>query len=331
VKLCSAGAHARALIVVACVTGCGGPLDVGRDDEAPPEDALPLGPNNPVILLNDSVYDNWHGEYALLLANTGGPPVAGIIVSTGGMWMDLDANVEGWQALTESARSSGLDGVPEPVTSQSSNLQTPESADIDDTLPNESAGATFIVEKSRRLFEATAEPVVIAVGGRFTDVADAYLIDPSVTERVIVVASAGSSFGDEGITAPLGRPNGEMDAWASTIVTQKFTYIQVGAHYDQLLDVPEARVEELPDHPLGTWMGAKQPEIAELQVASDQVSVLIGGVADFASEFARVSPTTSDDGVPAVQADPNGKSFLVTAVDGELATERLWEMLLATQ
>ncbi len=245
--------------------------------------------------------------------------------------MDLDANIVGWQELAESARASGFDNVPEPLASQSGNLRKPESGNIDDTRPNESAGAAFIVEESKRIFDETSRPVVIAVGGRFTDVADAYLIDPSISERVIVVASAGSNFGEDKTTAQLGRPNGEMDAWASTIVIQKFTYIQVGAHYDQLLDVPETRIEQLPANALGEWIAAKQPQIAELQVASDQVSVLVVGASDFTSQFARVSPTTTADDIPALEANASGDSFLVTAVDGAVATARLWEMLLATE
>lgn len=314
-------------LLLAIVTACGGPLDVGRDVQ----DSLPVGRENAVILLNDSVYDNWQGEYALLLANDEGPELIGIVVSTGGLWMDLDANVAGWEGLTESARSSGLANVVTPVASQSTNLQRPDDDDIDATIPNESIGATFIVDESRRVFDQTSKPVVVAVGGRFTDVADAYLIDPTVTDRVIVVASAGSTFGADGATAALGRPNGEMDAWASTIVIEKFTYIQVGAHYDQLLDVPEARVDELPEHPLGAWIAGKRTQIAENPVASDQVSVLAGGVDGFAAEFARVSPAPTDDEEPSLVADATGDSFLVSTVDGTKATTRFWNLLLATK
>ena len=36
------------------------------------------------------------GEYAMLLANSGGPPIAGIIASASSYWPDANANAAGW-------------------------------------------------------------------------------------------------------------------------------------------------------------------------------------------------------------------------------------------
>ena len=52
-----------------------------------------------MIIANDSVKDNWTGEYAMLLANSGGPPLAGIIVNPSPYWPDVAANVAGWDRL----------------------------------------------------------------------------------------------------------------------------------------------------------------------------------------------------------------------------------------
>jgi hypothetical protein len=217
--------------------------------------------------------------------------------------------------------------VRELVRSSSVQLERPEDDAIEATSPNDSFGARFIVEESLRVFAATSQPVVVAVGGRLTDVADAYLIDPSVVERVVVVASVGSGFGDDGVTAEVGRPNGEMDAWAAEIVIRKFKYIQVAAHYDQTADVPETRLDDLPTNPLGEWIAAKTPRIDSDPLASDQVSVLVGGLTAFAREFARVSPGGFDGAVPTLKADPHGESLLVTAVDGVAATKRFDQLL----
>ncbi len=310
-------------VCFAVASGCGGPLDVGENRR----EVLPVGPDAPVILLNDSVYDNWHGEYALLLQDAGGPPVLGVVVSTGGMWSDLDANYAGWQELAARTRDSGLKDMRELVRSSSARLERPEDDAIEATSPNDSLGARFIVEESLRVFLTTSQPVVVAVGGRLTDVADAYLIDPSVVERVVVVASVGSGFGDDGTTAEVGRPNGEMDPWADEIVIRKFKYIQVAAHYDQTADVPETRLDELPTNPLGEWIASKTPRIDGDLLASDQVSVLVGGLETFAREFSRVSPAGFEGEVPTLKADPNGESFLVTAGDGAAATKRLGQLL----
>ena len=326
----SARSHAvAARAVLACASvqfllACSGTLDAGSDR---PRETLPVGPENPVILTNDGPFDNWHGEYAVLLAHAAGPPLAGIVVGTGGLWSDLEANFAGWQELVTSARESGLPNVPDPIRSGSAPLVRPDDGDIDSTAPNDSAGARFIVETSTRLARP-GRPIVVATGGRLTDVADAYLVDPTVTERVVVVASLGTGFSDGEQVARMGVPNGEMDVWADAIVVQRFRYVQVSAYYDQLTDVPAERVTDLPDNPLGNWIGAKQPEIFEIPVAADQVSVIALGVPEFTLGVTRVSPAGSENDQPTLAPDPQGRAWLVTASDGEVATARFWELLL---
>lgn len=303
--------------------GCGGPLDVGENRR----ELLPVGPDNSMILLNDSVYDNWHGEYASLFQHAGGPPVLGVVVSTGGKWIDLDSNYAGWQELAATARDSGLPDLGEVVRSPSAQLERPADDSIEATSPNDSLGARFIVAESLRIFSATSQPVVIAVGGRLTDVADAYLIDPSVVERVVVVASVGSGFDADGASAEVGRPNGEMDPWAGEVVIRKFRYIQIAAHYDQTADVPATHLDELAVNPLREWIAAKISRIDANPLASDQVSVLAVGLTGFAREVHRVSPGAPIADVPTLEADLDGESLLVTSVDGAAATERFGRLL----
>ena len=73
--------------------GCGGTLDAGRDM---PDGLLPVDERNPLIIDNDAFNDNWSGEYAVLFANSGGPPIAGIIASASPYWPDANANATGW-------------------------------------------------------------------------------------------------------------------------------------------------------------------------------------------------------------------------------------------
>jgi hypothetical protein len=322
-------AHAVARLSLACgltsaLFACSGTLDAGSDR---PREKLPVGRENPVILSNDGPWDNWHGEYAVLLAHAGGPPLAGIVVSTGGMWSDLDSNFSGWQELVSGARASGLVNVPDPIRSASQPLQRPDDGNIDSTMANDSEGARFIVETSSALSRPD-RPVVVATGGRLTDVADAYLIDPAVTERVVVVASLGTGFSEGDQVARMGVPNGEMDPWADAIVVQKFRYVQVSAYYDQLADVSAERVTELPDNAFGAWMRAKQPQILATPVASDQVSVIALGIAEFTRGVTRVSQSGWDDGGPTLAPDANGRGWLVTASEDMAATARFWELLL---
>jgi hypothetical protein len=320
--------HPRGFAVgAACCLGlaaCGGTLDAGSDRA---REELPFGPDNPVILTNDNVYDNWYGEYAVLLAHAGGPTLAGIVVSTGSAWVDLDANVNGWQELVSRARESGLTSVPDPVRSAAQTLRRPSDGRIESTVPNDSDGARFIVETS--LLQARpGRPVVVATGGRLTDVADAYLIDPSVADRIIVSASIGSGFSGSEQVGRMGVPNGEEDPWADTIVIQKLRYVQVSARYDQLSDVPSDRLSELPETPLGDWMRSKQPEIFDIEVAADQVSVIAAGIPAYVKGLTRISQSGWEGDQPTLAPDSNGSAWLVTASDGGVATARLWQLLL---
>jgi hypothetical protein len=303
---------------------CGGTLDAGADREG---EKLPFGPQNPMILVNDNTYDNWHGEYALLLAQAKGTPLAGIVVGTGSSWQDLDANVLGFQDLVTRARESGLTSVPEPVRSEAQPLQRPTDGTIESTVPNDSDGARFIVESSLTLAQP-GRPLVVATGTRLTDVADAYLLDPTVADRIVVAGSIGTGFSETDDLARMGVPNGEEDPWADTIVIQKLAYVQISARYDQLTDVPSERLSELPSNPFGDWMRSKQAGIFEIEMAADQVSVLAPGVPAFVTDFTRASQAGWSGDMPTLIRDPNGSAWVVTASNGDAATARLWELLL---
>ena len=320
-------ASTSTLLAFAVATmGCIETRDLGS---TVPHGRLPVDERNPIVLANDGAFDNWQGEYAVLLANSGGPNLAGIIVSTSPGWADLDANVAGWRQLVAAARASGLANVPDPIASVGPPLARPASGDIDATVPNRSEGARLIVETSARL-SLPYRPLVVATGGRLTDVADAYLIDPSVAERVVVVSSLGTTTTSGGAMA---APNGEMDPWADAIVTARLRFVQVSAFYDQRTDVPTTRLSELPATPLGDWIAAKQPKIWELHEAADQVAVLAAGVPSFVTAVERVSPAAlvgpGATAGPELLADVNGNAWLVTENASAAATERFWRALLA--
>ena len=288
---------------------------------------LPVDERSPLIVANDGASDNWQGEYAVLLANGGGPRLAGIIVNDSGPWPDLTTNVVNWRGLIAAARASGLAHLPDPTASIGSQLARPDSGQIEDTVANRSEGARLIVSQAAKL-SLPYRPLVVATGGRLTDVADAYLIDHSVKDKIVVVSSMGTVTSSGG---SMGAPNGEMDPWADVIVTTRLHFVQVSAYYDQLTDVPESRVAELPDNPLGAWMAAKQSGIWQTPVAADQVAILAVAVPEFVSKVAKVSPRDPGSGAgagPELGLDPAGSALLVTESAGALATARLWELLL---
>ena len=315
-----------ALVCSLNVLACSETLDAGGTH---PHGQLPIDGRNPIILTNDGAYDNWQGEYAVLFASAGGPPLAGIIVNADGPWPSIEKNVNDWHALVSAAHDSGFAEVPEPITSVAGPLTRPASGAIDDTLPNRSEGALFILDAAARL-SLPYRPLVIVTGSRLTDVADAYLVDPSVVDRVVVVSSLGTFVSPNGT---MGPPNGEMDPWADTIVTNRFRYVQVSSYYDQLTDVPSSRLSELPANALGAWIAAKQPTIYDLPEASDQVAVAAVALPTFAVTVESVSPDANvgpgATAGPNLNPDPNGHVLLVTKAASALASARFWEALLA--
>jgi hypothetical protein len=316
--------RAAVTLVALVAAGCTETLDAGSSRP------LPVDERNPVLLVNDEPYRNWQGEYAMLLAQGGGTRLAGIIVGTSMPWPDLNSNLAGWQDMVAAARASNMSNIPDPIASVGATLVRPESGDIELTTANRSVGAQAIVDISLNLSPAE-RPLVVATGGRLTDVADAYLIDRTVRDRVVVVSALGlvSASGGE-----MGDPNGKMDPWADAIVAARFRYVQVSAYYDQFNDVPASRLPELPiNNPFATWIGEKQPSIWSMETAADQVAVAAVGIPGFVVEVERVSAATviaagATTG-PILEDDPKGSVWLVRQVAGAVARERFWELLLA--
>jgi hypothetical protein len=310
------------LAVALTGAGCSTRYDVGSTI---PHGRLPVDERNPILLVNDGAYDNWQGEYAVLLANNGGAKLAGIIVNDSTIWPDININIDGWRALVGAARVSGLGDIPDPITSLGAPLVRPASGAIDETTPNRSEGARFIVEASARL-GLPYRPLVIVTGGRLTDVADAYFVDRTVVDRVVVVASLGRTTSTGGA---MGDPNGQLDPWADLIVAELFRYVQVSAFYDQNTDLPPSHLAELPANPFAAWVAAKQPQLQNLLVAADQVGVAAVGIPDFAAAVQTVSVSTSMSARgPDLLGDPAGEDWLVTKVDGAKASTRFLRLLL---
>jgi hypothetical protein len=325
-RVCPITSLVRCIACISCVSfACGGGvLDAGSDT---PHGLLPIDERNPILLCNDGASDNWQGEYALLFANSGSK-LAGIIINDSPAWPNIDANIAGWRAMVAAARASGMQNAPDPLASIGPPLVRPGNGDIDSTQPNRSEGARFIVDAAQRL-SLPYRPLVVATGGRLTDVADAYLLDHSLPDRLVVVSSLGTAAPGGGT---MGVPNGEMDPWADTIVVQRFRYVQVSAYYDQTTDVPSSLLSELPNNAFGAWIASKRASILNVLVAADQVSVVASALPPFVLEVAHVSQNGSASlplgEAPTLGLDAGGHSWLVTRSAGALATARLWQLLL---
>lgn len=314
-----------ALGLVLGAIGCGGTLDAGRDRSRGP---LPVDERNPIILDQDDWSGDWLGEYAFLLANSGGPPLAGIVINTTPFWPDLNANTTGWTNMIAAARNSGLKNIPDVTGSAGGTLARPADGQIESTVANDSAGAELMVKVSRDLSTPT-RPVAIVTTTSFTDLANAYFLDPTIVDRVVVVIAAGSYQAPNGI---LNRPNGDMDPWADWIVTQRYNFVYVGTWYDQTGDITDDDVMNLPTNSFGTWIANKRSQIIDITTAADQVALLSFGVPMFTTGVVSASPDLSAGfnaaQGPNVVPDPSGRDWMVTGIASPLASSRLWAMLL---
>jgi len=319
-----AASLAGALVALLVTLGCAETRNLGSSN---PHGLLPADARNPIVVINDGSTENWQVEYAIVLAKDGGSPLAGLVVGTSGPWPDLDKNLAGFNGLVADARNSGLTDIPDPVGSDKPTLVRPMTGKVDDTAPNRSPGAQLILDKADEL-SLPYRPLVVVTGGRLTDVADAYLMDPSIAERIIVFSSLGSTT-DSG--AAMAAPNGEMDPWADWIVATHLRFVQVSAFYDQLADVPATRLRELPDNPLCNWIRAKQPNIWSLPAAADQAAVIAVQVPSYAAAVQRVSAATpvaaGATAGPDLVMNPNGPAWLVRQSASAEAAARFWQVL----
>jgi hypothetical protein len=237
--------------------------------------------------------------------------------------------VQGWRSMVKAARDSGMRNIPDPTASVGPPLQRPADDNIDSTEPNRSEGARLIVDLARQLSQPL-HPLVVATGGKLTDVADAYLLEPTIADQVVVVSSLGHPSAD-GQGAIMGSPNGDLDSWADEIVVRKFRYVQVNAYYAQKDDVPAARVPELPANAFGDWMASKVDKILELHEASDQNSVIASALADFSLDIEQVSESSGSPPnageVPLLALSSTGRGWLVSRGDNASATDRFWRAL----
>lgn len=300
------------------LAGCGGQLDAGFDV---PHGALPVDERSAVVVVNDGARDNWQGEYAAILAASGRMKLVGLVVNSTGEYPSIETNVTGYRQMIRAARESGMRHLPEPTASIAPVLTQPASEAIEDTEPNRSEGARLILEAAAA-YGTAVHPLAIATGGALTDVADAYLLDPTLADRAVVVASLGQTEADGASTF---NPNGGRDSWAAFIVASRMRLVQVNGYYDQLLDVPEERVAELPQNAFGNWMAEKRVDLLSVIVACDQISVLSAALPWFPSGITRMSVDPAD-GMHLV-AEPAGHIWHVAETDSARARSEIWARL----
>jgi hypothetical protein len=309
---------AASLPIALALAGCGGQLDAGSDV---PHGPLPVDERSAVVVVNDGALDNWQGEYAALLAASGRLRFVGLVVNSTTEYPSVETNVTGFREMISAGRDSGMRHLPDPTASIAPALTEPASGSIEDTVPNRSEGARFILQAAAA-YGSAVHPLAIATGGALTDVADAYLMDPSLAERAVVVSSLGQTDGDGASTF---NPNGGHDTWATFIVTSRLRLVQVNGYYDQLLDVPDAQAKDLPKNAFGRWMATKRSELLDLVLACDQITVMAVAMPWFSADVTRLRVDDTDP--TQLVPDAAGQIWHVAQSDSVRARSDIWTIL----
>ena len=74
--------------------------------------------------------------------------------------------------------------VPLPVSGPGDPIVEPPSGRIEDATPHRTEGAKLIVAEAARA--SAQRPLVVVVGGPVSSIADAFLLEPGIVDRVIV-------------------------------------------------------------------------------------------------------------------------------------------------
>ena len=211
--------HQKVLVVLVALVVCSTPPNATAGPApATWEELRRLPKDCPVIYDNDWLRDTNDDEYLLAKAHLWLADLKGFILSK-------DEWDHGRQYRTEDrrrdfehdlaiARRSGFRNVPELTIGVDRLLERPASGKVEDTKPVRSAGTDLIVREARRA--SPEKPLVVIVGGPLCTVASAYLDDPSIADRMVVMMTDIDGY------------NGS-DPWANYVVATRSKLVNFGA------------------------------------------------------------------------------------------------------
>lgn len=202
------------LLIVAIYTPAarGGPPPVTWDE------VRRLPADCPVVYDNDWLKDTNDDEYLLARAHLGRANLKGYILSKDqwdhGRQFKVADGLADFESNLAIARRSGFRDVPRVTLGADRLLVRPGSGRVEDTAPVRSAGTDLIVREARAV--RPDRPLVVIVGGPLCTVASAYLTDPTLADRMVVMMTDIDGY------------NGS-DPWANFIVATRCKLVNFGA------------------------------------------------------------------------------------------------------
>jgi hypothetical protein len=305
---------------------------------------LPYDRTCPVIHDNDTVIDVYTEDYLMALASAGDIRLEGLITSSSiqpyniyvpeyDFESDLPISptrlnfVKNRAHGVKLARASGFQNIPDPIIGIKGHLEKPVSGRIEDTQPHNSPGTRLIIEHAR---QATQDkPLVLVMGGTLSVAADAYLLDPTVADRMVIAWLGGD-------VDSMGDYNGAADWWSAFIVAQRLRLVQFPNGQAMPL-VPRSRLVELPDRPLRQWLIEKRHprQVAHEYDGDGQPAVALMRP-DYVLEMKRKSfshwgmntgTAVPTEPIPYFKDDDEGNIWVVTRADQSVGTEEWWRAM----
>ena len=287
---------------------------------------IPYDHTNPIISDNDSSEDAYTDELLMALHTAGRIDLRGMITTFGG-WSEQGFTnrflaAHGTSArheLVGKARRSGMTRVPWPVAGSMGELATPASGRMEDTVPHRNAATDLIIAEAHR---ATPEkPLVVVVGGPCTTVAEAFLLDPGIKDRVIVAWNGGNNW------------NGEAKPflWATEIVLRNLKCVLFDlVNQSTSPDVDKSSLSRLPD-----------TELRRIMIEKELPHVNLPGGRDYDASPAFPLITTNyvngvrrcrwsgrdKNGLPVIKQDASGNLWRVVRASSKAATAAWWDTM----
>jgi len=303
---------------------------------------LPYDRTNPVIYDNDGAIESGYTDvYIMALASAGTISLKGIITTCSygeeqrqppfSPLAEVEV-VRERQELIEKARRSGLRNIPDATPGPSISLKRPASGRIEDTVPYKTPGGLLVVNEARK---ATSDrPLVIVMGGQATCVVDAYLMDNSIADKMILAWIVGNKRSDGDVDSR--EYNAGVDPWATYIAFEKLRVVAFPFTNDGSASTPKSRLGELPDTELRqTMMEARWPReqntFSEPSADYDAFGAFPLTRSDYVLQTKRVSfnhwepaPWDAQKQMPFFKADQNGKVLVAWDASSSVATDEWW-------
>jgi hypothetical protein len=297
---------------------------------------VPFDHRNPVLYDNDDHRDVYTDEYLFALASAGSIDLKGIITTYSADRVEYDLFIKGRQEIINMARESGFTNLPDATAGPYVPLQRPATNRIEDTQPLNSDGGRIIVEAA---LQATKKrPLVIIAGGQLTAIADAYLQNPEIADKIIV----SGIFGARDKTYNAG-----LDSWAWAIVLSKFRCLSISdsgldtvynkVFHSERPQTPKLRFSEdlqngvFPSTEFYQWIVKKhhpRHPASYMEQDGDTPAAIPLMRPDYITKSERWRCKRIDsNGMPELVPDNNGPLYLVIEARSSIATKEFWRAI----